>query len=243
MKTIFITGANSGIGSGLARALHARGARVVLGGRNREALEAAAAQLPGAEVCVVDVANPTSVAACAKELEQRFPDLDTLINNAGIQRLISLSEPLPTEALDAEIDTNLKGLVAMSVAVLPLLRRQPRATLVQVGSGLGFVPLVSAPLYSATKAAVHAFTVSLREQLRGSTVKVVELIPPVVETSLHRGQARKPPRAMPLDRFVRAALAGFDAGDEEVTVGLARVLRIGARIAPGRFLKIVNKPR
>jgi uncharacterized oxidoreductase len=111
-----------------------------------------------------------------------------------------------------------------------------------VSSGLAFVPLVAAPVYSATKAAVHAFTVALRAQLRPTGVQVVELIPPVVDTNLHRGLPRMPPRAMALDAFVRAAMRGLDARRDEVTVGDAAVLRIGARVAPGRVLRLVNRP-
>ena len=102
---------------------------------------------------------------------------------------------------------------------------------------------MQAPIYSATKAAVHAFTVALREQLRGTAVRVIELIPPVVESNLHRGQARRPPRAMPLDASVAKATRALDSGRDELPVGLAAVLRAGARVAPARFLKIVNAPR
>lgn len=131
----------------------------------------------------------------------------------------------------------------MSNAFLPILKRQPAARLVHVGSGLGFVPLTAAPVYSATKAAVHSFSISLRRQLRGSTVRVIEVIPPVVETGLHPGQNRKPPNAMELEPFVARVMAGLDGGRDEIAVGLARVLRIAQRAAPGLFLNIVNKPR
>jgi uncharacterized oxidoreductase len=241
-ETVFITGGSSGIGAGLARAFHARGARVVIGGRDLAALGRVAGGAPGMETVRVDVADRASVEACAAELAARFPALSTVINNAGIQRLHDFAAEAPPDAavIDAELDTNLRGLIHVSRTLLPLLRRQPAARLVQVSSGLAFVPLVQAPVYSATKAAVHAFTVSLREQLRGTPVRVVELIPPVVDTALHRGLARTPPRAMPLEAFVQKAMAGLDTGREEVTVGLARVLTVGARVAPRRFLRLVN---
>lgn len=130
----------------------------------------------------------------------------------------------------------------MTLAGLPLLRRAGRARVVHVGSGLGFVPLAAAPVYSATKAAVHSFTVSLRHQLRGSGVAVVEIVPPAVATALHRDQASAPPRAMPLDAFLDGALRGLDAGREEFGVGLGSVLRIGSRVAPKRLLAVVNRP-
>jgi uncharacterized oxidoreductase len=241
---VLITGAASGIGRGLAEALHARGALVIAAGRNRTALDAVAAACPGMIAEVVDVADATSVAALAARMAEAHPALNVLINNAGMQQLLDFTgDPPDPAAIAHEIDTNLTGLVQMTAAFLPLLRRQKTARIVQVGSGLGFVPLAAAPVYSATKAAVHSFCISLRHQLRGTGVQVVEIIPPVVETALHRGQSRKPPGAMPLERFVQAALAGLDAGRDEITVGLARVLRVASRALPGLFLRIINKPR
>lgn len=142
-----------------------------------------------------------------------------------------------------EIDVNLTGLIYVTNAFLPLLKRQPKARVIHIGSGLAYVPLAAVPVYSATKAAVHSFTVSLRRQLAGTSVAVVEIIPPVVETELHRGQSRRPPNAMKLEAFVAAAMVGFDAGRTEIPVGLARVLRVTSRIAPGLFLDIVNRRR
>jgi uncharacterized oxidoreductase len=243
MSTVLVTGGGSGIGAGLAAAFHARGAQVILAGRTRERLEAVAARHPGMVAEVVDVAEADQVAALGERLAARWPTLDTVVNNAGVQTLMDFRSPVDSDAIAREIDVNLKGLILVANAVLPQLLRQPAARLINVGSGLGYVPLVAAPVYSATKAASHSFTISLRRQLIGSSVAVVELIPPVVETELHRGQARKPPRAMRLDAFVRAAMVGLDAGRPEVRVGLAKVLAHGSRIAPGFFLDVVNKKR
>ena len=244
-RCVLITGGGSGIGAGLASAFHARGARVVIAGRTRERLEAVAATHPGMEVEVLDVADAAAVTALADRLHDTHPELDTVVSNAGIQTLMDFSgrEPVPPAIIAREIEVNLTGLIQVSNAMLPLLRRQPAARLIHVGSGLGYVPLVAAPVYSATKAAVHSFTVALRKQLASGNVQVVEIIPPVVATDLHRDQDTKPPNAMPLDTFVQAAMSGLDAGDDEVVVGLARVLRVASRVAPGLFLKIVNKPR
>lgn len=240
-----VTGGGSGIGRGLAEALHARGATVIVAGRRRAGLEAVAATHPGMVVEEVDVADAGSIAALAARVASSHPGLNLVVNNAGIQQQLDFAaEPGPDPAAIArEVQTNLTGLMQVSAAVLPLLRRQASARLVHVGSGLGFVPLAAAPVYSATKAGVHSFSVSLRRQLRGTSVRVVEIVPPVVETELHRHQARRPPGAMPLDAFVRAAMAGLDAGRHEVNVGLARVLRVAARAAPGLFLNVVNKAR
>jgi uncharacterized oxidoreductase len=242
-ETVFITGGTSGIGEGLARAFHARGATVIISGRDETALRRISQECPGMNTAVLDVTDPEAVLACAQDIGTRFPDLNLVINNAGIQRLIDFRTDVSLDDLGTEVDTNLKGLLYVTAAFLPLLRRQQTARLVQVGSGLGYVPLVRAPVYSATKAAVHAFTVALREQLRGGPVQIVALVPPVVTTQLHRHQDRPPARAMTLKAFVDAAMKGLDGGQDEVAVGLARVLRIGVRVAPGRFLNIVNTAR
>jgi uncharacterized oxidoreductase len=240
MKTVLITGGNSGIGLGLAQALHALGAQVVIRGRNESSIRSVAEKHRGMAWCVVDVTQPESIERAKHDVANRFPNLDMLINNAGVQQLISFENDVSMNAVNVELDTNLRGLIHMTCAFLPLLRKQPSATIVQVSSGLAFVPLVAAPVYSATKAAVHSFTVALREQLKSGSVKVVEIIPPLVETNLHRGQAREPKNAMPLNAFVKETMQGLKAGVPEINVGRAKVLRVGARVAPGRFLKIIN---
>ncbi|MBU2359425.1 MAG: SDR family NAD(P)-dependent oxidoreductase [Alphaproteobacteria bacterium] len=243
--TVFVTGGGSGIGAGLARAFHARGDTVIIAGRTRKSLDAVASECSGMEAEELDVSDPASIAECAARVTARHPALDLVINNAGIQQILDFSDgPLPPDDdIAREIDINLKGLILVSKAFLPVLRKQPKARLVHMGSGLGYIPLVKAPVYSATKAAVHSFSISLRRQLAETNVQVVEIIPPVVESGLHRHQTRRPPRAMPLDDFVKAAMAGLDAGRDEIPVGLARVLRIGSRIRPSMFLNIVNKAR
>ena len=243
-ETIFITGGGSGIGMGLAAAFHARGATVIIAGRTRSSLEAVVAKHPGMEIEEIDVADAALVSACATRIAERHPSLSMVVNSAGIQNLIDFASdtPISSENIAQEIDINLKGLIMVSNAFLPLLKRQPRARLILVGSGLGFIPLTAAPIYSATKAAVHSFAISLRRQLRGTNVQLIEIIPPVVETALHRGQSRKPPNAMPLNQFVAEAMSGLTQGRDEIAVSLAKVLRIAHRIVPKLFLNIVNKP-
>jgi uncharacterized oxidoreductase len=244
-STVLVTGGGSGIGAGLAAAFHARGAKVIIAGRTRSRLEAVAAKHRGMEIEVLDVADPDQVWALAARISTRFPSLDTVINNAGIQTQFDFTkDEAPDPALlGREVDVNLKGLIFVANAFLPLLKRQSKARMIHIGSGLGYVPLASVPVYSATKAAVHSFTISLRRQLVDSSVQVVEIIPPAVETDLHRGQSRTPPQAMKLDAFVTAAMAGLDAGNAEIPVGLARILRITSRLAPGLFFHIVNRQR
>lgn len=242
-ETVFITGGNSGIGFGLAQAFHARGAHVILAGRNADALKSAAIHYPGMSVEVLDMADEKSIADCALRVAERYPNLTTVINNAGIQQILDFNgDQLPAADLIAkEVNTNLVGLIQLTAALLPVLKAQPSARLINMGSGLGFVPLSAAPVYSATKAAVHSFSVSLRHQLAKTSVKVIEIIPPVVTTNLHRGQSRKPPNAMSVDDFVRAVMRGLDAGRMEIPVGMAKALLLGQRILPNLFFRIINK--
>lgn len=244
-RKVLVTGGGAGIGAGLASAFHARGAQVIIVGRTASRLDAVAARHPGMKVEVVDVADAKAVNLLAARIAQDWPALDTVINNAGIQTLFDFAGDAPPDgsAIAREIDINLKGVINVAAAFLPMLRRRSGSQLINVGSGLGYVPLAAAPVYSATKAAVHSFTISLRHQLRGTGVRVIELIPPVVETELHRDQPSRPPHAMSLDAFVAAATAGLDAGKEKIPVGLAKVLRTGSRVAPGFFFGLVNKVR
>ena len=243
-SVVFITGGGSGIGMGLAAAFHSRGAKVIIGGRRRSKLEAVASRHPGIETLEIDVANPISVDECVKQLVAQHPNLNVVINNAGVQQLVdfTVDEQLSASALGEEIDINLKGLIYVTAAVLPILKQQPRARLINISSGMCYIPRTSAPIYAATKAAVHSFTLSLRYQFKGSSVEIIEIIPPLVETDLHVSQRSKPPAiAMTLDAFVSAAMKGLDAGRPEIAVGLVRVLRPAARIAPRLFLKLVNR--
>jgi uncharacterized oxidoreductase len=227
----------------MAARFHARGARVVITGRDPERLKAVAARHPGMSVVVMDVSDAESVRAGMAEVAATSPHFTTLVNNAGIQRAVDFSGPVPPGPgdIEPEIATNLTGMINVTAAALPLLRQALRARIVHVGSGLGFVPYVKAPVYSATKAAVHSFTVSLRRQLAGSTVQVVEIIPPVVDTPLHRDMGSTPPMAMPLDEFLDKTFRGLDRGRDEIAVGLGRVSQVGARVAPRLLLSLVNR--
>lgn len=241
--TVLITGGTSGIGAGLAARLHARGAHVIITGREQERLTSVVDSHPGMSGVVMDVADPASVTHGMAEVQGIAGHLTTLINNAGIQRELDFSAAVPPGPADvaAEIATNVNGLINVTSAALPLLRRATRSRVVHVGSGLGFVPYAKAPVYSATKAAVHSFTISLRRQLTGSGVQVVELIPPVVDTPLHRDMRATPPMAMALDTFLDRTMRGLDRGKDEVPVGLGRVSQIGARLAPALLFSLINR--
>jgi len=205
-NTILITGGGSGIGRGLAEAWHALGNQVVIAGRRQQALDETTAANPGMKSLVFDVQSAASIRAFAARAAEEFPTLNVLVNNAGIMRAENLLAQ-QDDLADAEaiVATNLLGPIRLTAALLPLLQKQASATILNVSSGLAFVPLSLTPTYCATKAGVHSYTQSLRYQLRGTAIEVLELIPPYVATHLMNGASD--PRAMPLDKFLAEVMS------------------------------------
>ncbi len=202
-NTIVITGGGSGIGKGLAEAFHILGNQVVIAGRRKGALEAVTAANPGMNSLHLDVSGSASIGDFVSRVYEEFPATNVLINNSGIMRAENLTGQ-SIEIADSEdiIATNLLGPIRLTAALLPLLRRQSRSTILMVSSGLAFIPLAMTPTYCATKAAIHSYSQSLREQLRNSTTEVLELIPPYVATDLMGVRQVPDPRAMPLGEFI-----------------------------------------
>src|ERR1035437_4563938 len=200
-NTILITGGGSGIGRGLAQAFHALGNHVIIAGRRKQALDETNAANPGMTSLALDVDYPANIRSFAAELATHYPALNVLINNAGIMRAERL-QAQQEDLADAEsiVATNLLGPIRLTAALLPLLQRQPHSAIVNVSSGLAFVPSAPTPTYCATKAAIHSYTQSLRYQLQASTTEVLELIPPYVATHLLNGASDA--RAMPLGAFI-----------------------------------------
>jgi uncharacterized oxidoreductase len=198
---ILITGGGSGIGRGLAAAFHAMGNQVIIAGRRKQPLDETTAAHPGMTSLTLNITEPGDIRRFAAELALACPALNVLINNAGIMRLESL-EAQQEDLADAEaiIATNLLGPIRLTAALLPVLKKQPEAAILNVSSGLAFVPIAFTPTYCATKAAIHSYTESLRYQLKGSNIEVLELIPPYVATDLMSGASD--PRAMPLDSYI-----------------------------------------
>ena len=199
-NTILITGGGSGIGRGLAQALHALGNQVIIADRRKRALDETAAANPGMRAFLLDVDDPAAIRAFATQITAEFPSLNGLFNNAGIMRPEMLLAQQPDLA-DAEaiVTTNLLGPIRLTAALLPHFKKQPRATILNVSSGLAFLPLAITPTYCATKAAIHSYTLSLRHQLRSTGIEVLELIPPHVATDLMPADTSD---AMPLNEFI-----------------------------------------
>ncbi len=202
-NTILITGGGSGIGRALAEAFHTLGNQVIISGRREKALDETAAANPGMKSLTVDMTDPASIRSFAARLAEAHPSLNVLVNNAGIMRSENLLAQ-PEDLTDAEVTvmTNLLGPIRLTTALLPLLQKQPRATVMTVSSGLAFVPMATTPTYCATKAAIHSYTQSLRYQLKGTAVEVLEIIPPYVATTLTGEHQAEDPNAMPLNDFI-----------------------------------------
>lgn len=219
-NTILITGGGSGIGRGLGESFHKLGNRVIVAGRYRDVLEAS-----GMEFIVLDTRSRASIDSAAAEIFGRFPELNVVINNAGIQRQLDFSADEPVEFAE-EIETNIMGVLGMISAFLPHLKTQPAAAIINVSSGLAFVPMARFPVYCATKAFVHSFTVSLRHQLRNTGVRVIEIIPPWVATNLGAGhtdlQPERERKPMPLAAFIDAAMRDLASDAEELPIAGAK---------------------
>jgi short-subunit dehydrogenase involved in D-alanine esterification of teichoic acids len=226
-NTIFIPGSTSGIGLALALALEAKGNTVIVGGRRGDLLERITADHPGIDAVRIDTTDPESVESAAKEVLAKHPELNVVVAMAGIMQIEDWHAPASfLSSAESVITTNVLGPIRIIAAFIEHLQAQPDATIITVSSGLGFVPLKATPSYSASKAAVHMLSESLRLQLADSTVKVVELIPPAVRTTLLPGQEVSE-FAMPLDDFVTeiVALLQNQPGAKELQVEGVKFLR------------------
>ena len=206
-NTILITGGGSGIGCGLAEAFQRLGNQVIIAGRRRQALNETTAANPGIKSMILDIEDPEQIRSFAAQLEREHPHLNVLINNAGIMQAENLlAQPSDLAGAESIIATNLLGPIRLTAALIPLLQKQPSSTIINVSSGLAFVPLSITPTYCATKAAIHSYTESLRFQFKSTSTEVLELIPPYVGTDL-MGSGADDPRAMPLGEFISETMA------------------------------------
>jgi len=237
-NTILITGGSSGIGLALAQKLLSLGNTVIVTGRSEERLAAVRRSSPGIHTFVCDQGDFGAVEALADWLASRFPNLNVLINNAGIGRKINLNDSKSAVNLDEEIRVNLMGPIHLVQLLLPRLKLLPSSMIVNVTSGLAFVPLPLKPVYCATKAAMHSYTQSLRVQLRRSCVTVVELAPPATNTNFNKGQEEiNVRRLMDASQVAEQFVQGMQRGSSEILPGMSKVIRMIGRLAPSATLR------
>ncbi len=239
-RTIFIPGATSGIGRALALALADRGNTVIVGGRRAELVDQITRERPDIDGVVIDTADADSIARTAAQVRQRHPSLDVVIAMAGIMTAEDWRTPAGfAESAERTVTTNLLGPIRLIGAFVEHLLAQPEATIVTVSSGLAFTPLRATPTYNATKAAIHMLSESLRLQFAGTSLEIVELQPPAVQTDLMPGHAENP-HAQPLDAFIAEVMAILDSDDDvrEVQVERVKFLRYGE--ARGDYDEVVR---
>jgi short-subunit dehydrogenase involved in D-alanine esterification of teichoic acids len=232
-NTILIAGGTSGIGLALGRRLHAGGNRIIVSGRRQDLLNTIASENPGIETVALDVTYRDAVRDIAAAFPQRYPRLNVLITMAGIMQPENLHSNRFLDTAETTVATNLLGPIRLVGALTAHLATQPDAHIITVSSGLAFVPLPATPTYNATKAAIHSFTESLRVQLADTTIRVRELVPPAVRTSLMNQENAE--RAMPLEAFIDEAMDQLHTPEQpyEILVDAVKPLRYAER--DGRY--------
>lgn len=243
-STVLITGGTSGIGLEFVKQLTQQHANIIITGRDASKLEQAKKQFPKIHTFQSDVSNPKDIENLYQQITTQFPDMNIIINNAGIMRNMDLqNSKMSLEFLTSEIDTNLSGTIRMVHQFLPHMKTKKTAAIVNVSSGLAFVPFSISPVYSATKAGVHAYTQALRLQLKNTSVKVFELAPPSTETPLldaFKGLVESN-QNMKVDKMVSIAIKGFLKDKLEIRPGLSNVLKIMSRLAPSFMMNTLHK--
>jgi uncharacterized oxidoreductase len=241
-NTILITGGGSGIGLALAKRFAARGNRVVISGRRVDVLTAAKHDTPFLETLHCDVSSEEGRVALAEEAITRFPTLNVLVNNAGIQnRPAPLLQPQDWSAHRAELATNLDGPLHLTMLLLPQLSKAPFGAVVNVTSGLAFAPLAAMPTYCLTKAALHSFTLSLRHQLKETPLDVVEIVPPAVNTDL--GGPGLHTFGVDLDIFADSIFSRLEKGETEIGFETSEVRRLANRQELDAYFTQMNAPQ
>lgn len=240
-NTILITGGATGIGFALARRLSEKDNQVIICGRNEAALRQAREQAPALVTRICDVADTESRRSMVDWLKANHPALNVVINNAGVQHRRDFNNDPEADTLDQEVAINLTAPIHLTVELLPTLRRHEQAYIINVSSGLAFSPMADVPVYCATKAAIHSFTLSLRHQLRSTGIRVVEMAPPIVDTGLG-GSTRSGGTANRMmvspDEFATEALAQLEADKDEVLVGISADTR---RMGEALFERMNNR--
>lgn len=238
-NTVLITGGGSGIGLALARAFCNAGSTVLICGRDAEKLDAARRTESGLHTLACDITVLADRQRLLHIVREHFPRLNVLVNNAGTYQEANFSRGrIEAGAFEDELATNLLAPIELVSLFLPLLKRHPQATIINVSSALAFVPMASFPVYCATKAGLHSFSQSLRRQLAATAVQVVEVVPPSVDTAMHR--TRDIPK-IPPEQVAREVLRGLARDETEIHVGAAKALYLLSRLAPRFLFNALNK--
>ncbi|WP_462266881.1 SDR family oxidoreductase [Mucilaginibacter sp.] len=246
-STILITGGTSGIGMEFLQQLSKQGAaHIIITGRDNPKLEKVKQQFPDVYTVQSNVGNIREIEELYLDVTKKFPALNIIINNAGIMRNLNLQDTsIGLESITQEIDTNLSGTIRMVHRFLPHLKIQASAAIVNISSGLAFVPFPLSPVYSAAKAGVHAYTQVLRLQLKNTNVKVFEVAPPSTETPLQNAFSNidmgSSSPMMKVDKMVSEAIRGILKDKAEILPGMSKALRFMGRIAPAFFMNFMHK--
>ena len=243
-STILITGGSSGIGLEMVKQLTEEGATLIITARSADALQKVKLAYPKLHTVQSDVSKPEDIRQLYKEVTTRFPNLNIIINNAGLMRLIDVQdESLDLEDLNREVSTNLSGTIQMVHQFLPHLAKQPSAAIVNVSSGIAFMPYSVAPVYSATKAGVRAYTQALRLQLKDTPVKVFEMVPPGVKTNLQNDWVLppNPSMMMDVDKMVSIAIRGLRRDSPELKPPMINVIKAASRLIPGVLMNFGHR--
>jgi uncharacterized oxidoreductase len=244
-RTILITGGSAGIGLAFALKFLELGNEVIVTGRRRDVLDAVKARYPMLHTIQSDVADPAQISALAERVKRDFPKLDVLMNNAGVGFPKNLRASVDDLAgLMAEVEINVGGVIRTTSALMDLLTAN-EGTVINVSSALALVPVPAMPIYSATKAAVHSYTQSLRFQLEDSGVEVIDLMPPAVRTDMTSEFDEAGISAITTDELVKQTVAALRAGKQEIRPGQSNLLALMRRLAPNfinRQLWKASKP-
>jgi len=244
-NTVLITGGATGIGFALAGSFVRAGNTVIICGRRKDKLQEAKKKLPPIHIRPCDLSKEKERRSLFIWAKKNFKDMNILINNAGIQAMIDLRKGTRESANGKnEIETNLMAPIRLSALFIPWLTKRKEAAIMNVSSGLAFVPIASMPVYCATKAALHSFTVSLRHQLKDTSIKIFELVPPMVDTELDKGAAEEGGseyRGIPPSEVAQAALSAMAADEYEILVGEAKTLARRAKKNPEQAFQNINR--
>ncbi|MCH7408148.1 SDR family NAD(P)-dependent oxidoreductase [Belliella sp. DSM 111904] len=246
-STILITGGTSGIGLEFVKQLTEKGANIIITGRSLDRLKETKKKFPKVHIFQSDVSIPQDIEQLYKSVTQQFPELNIIINNAGIMRNLNLRDTsIVLENITQEIETNLSGVIRVNHQFLPHLKTKTSAAIVNISSGLAFLPFPLSPVYSATKSGVHAYSKVLRLQLKKTNVKVFEIAPPLTETTLMNAFTNDIDKesagpAMKVEKMVAIAIKGITNDKLEIKPGMSKALYFMGRIAPKFFLNLMDK--